>query len=96
VVKKKYYYTLFRVKKHKNGKNVPDWELSVPDWPRGGLYSLPSLKIPSPQHTDISLSFVFFHSEQDMRHFITKFGAQNIFQFKVKTQQVRVRTYMFA
>ena len=44
-----------------------DWEINVPDWPIGGLYDLPSLKIPILYHTDIYLSdFVFFPSEQDM------------------------------
>ena len=56
---------LFRVKKHKNGKNVLDWEISVPDWPAGGLYTQPSLKISILHHTNIS-PFSFFHSKQDM------------------------------
>jgi hypothetical protein len=32
--------------KLKNGKTVPDWEISVSDWPPGGLYTHPSLKNP--------------------------------------------------
>ena len=34
--------------KHKNGKIVLDWEVSVPDWPTDGLYTQPSLKDPYP------------------------------------------------
>ena len=47
---------LFRVKKHKNRENVLYWEISIPDWPTGGLYTHPFLNIPITHHTDISLS----------------------------------------
>ena len=45
----------FRVKKHKTGKHVLDREISVPDWPIGGLHTRLSLKIPILYYTDISL-----------------------------------------
>ena len=46
---------------------VLDWEISVPDWPTGGMYAQRSLEIAIIHHTDISLSdFGFFHSEQDI------------------------------
>jgi hypothetical protein len=48
-------YRIQSEKKHKNGKNVLDWEISVPDRPTGGLYTHPSLKIPILHRTDISL-----------------------------------------
>ena len=42
---------------HKNRENVLDSELTVPDWPTGGLYTQPSITIPIIRHTDmISLS----------------------------------------
>ena len=39
-------YILFRGSEHKNRENVLNWEITVPDWPTGGLHTHPSLKIP--------------------------------------------------
>ena len=32
---------LFRMSQHKNFENVLDWEITVPDWPKGGLHTHP-------------------------------------------------------
>ena len=50
----------------KNDENILDLEMSVPDWPRGGLYTHPSLEIPIIYHTDISLHFCVFYFKQDI------------------------------
>ena len=47
------------VKKHESGKNVLDWEISVSDWPTGGVYT----------HLSLNIHIIFtlvFHSEQDI------------------------------
>ena len=51
---------MLKVKKHKNGKNVLNWVIRVPEWPTGGMYTHPALKIPILNHTDIFLQFLCF------------------------------------
>ena len=50
-------YILFKRTEHKIRENVVDWEITVPDWPSGGLYTQQSVKILVIHQTDITFRF---------------------------------------
>jgi hypothetical protein len=68
---------LARGSEQTNRENVLDWEVTVPDWPKGGLHTHTSLKIRILRHTDISLSGFCVHSLRTGSYDRLKMFAEN-------------------